>query len=330
MFGRRQFITLLGGAMAWPLAARAQQGERVRRVGALIGLPENDPETRSWLEGFEKTLERLGWSPGRNIRIEYRYSPAATRVQELAKEIVATQPDVILSYSTPASIALQWESRTIPIVFVGVADPVGSGLIASLARPGGNLTGLMMYDATVAGKWIAMLKEIAPAIKRAGLLINPKSAPYFQYFLDAARATTPSLGVEMAYLPIENDAANVEQAIKSFARIPDGGLVVLPDSTTQILRANIIALATQYRLPAVYSQRVQVTDGGLMSYGLSWHNELRNAATYVDRVLRGDKPGDLPVQTASKFETVLNLRAAKTLGLNVPGVLLVAADEVIE
>jgi putative ABC transport system substrate-binding protein len=327
---RRELFAVLGGAAAWPLAARAQQGERMRRVGALIGLPENDPETKSWLAGFEKTLERLGWLPGRNVRIEYRYAPAATRVQELAKEAVATQPDVILSYSTPASIALQRESRTIPIVFVGVADPIGSGLIASLVRPGGNLTGLMMYDATVAGKWIAMLKEIAPGLKRAGLVINPRSTPYYQYFLRAAETAAPSLGIATVFCPIENDAADVERVVESFARVPDGGLVVLPDSTTQIHRANIITLAVRYRLPAVYSQRVQVTDGGLMSYGLSWHNELRNAATYVDRILRGDKPADLPVQTASKFETVLNLKTAKSLGLTVPGVLLVAADEVIE
>jgi putative ABC transport system substrate-binding protein len=230
---RRQFIALIGGAaVAGPVAAQAQDGERVRRVGALIGLPENDPETRSWLAGFEKTLERLGWSLGRNVRIEYRYAPAATRVQELAKEVVASQPDVILSYSTPASAALQRESRTIPIVFVGVADPIGSGLISSLARPGGNLTGLMMYDAAVAGKWVAMLKEIAPALERIGLVINPKSAPYYQYFLRAAEAAAPSFGVVTVFCPIENDAANVERVIESFARVPDGGLVVLPDSTT--------------------------------------------------------------------------------------------------
>jgi putative ABC transport system substrate-binding protein len=329
--GRRQFISLLGGAVsALPVAARAQQGERIRRVGALIGLPENDPETRSWLADFEKTLERLGWLPGRDVRIEYRYSPAATRVQELAKEVVATQPDVILSYSTPASAALQRESSTVPIVFVGVADPIGSGLIASLARPGGNLTGLMMYDANVAGKWIAMLKEIAPALKRTGLVINPRSAPYYQYFLRAAEAAAPSLGVGTAFCPIENDAADVERVVESFARLPDGGLVVLPDSTTQIHRASIIALAARYRLPAVYSQRVQVTDGGLMSYGLSWHNELRNAATYVDRILRGAKPADLPVQAPTKYELVINLKTAKALGLDVPATVLARADEVIE
>jgi putative ABC transport system substrate-binding protein len=208
--------------------------------------------------------------------------------------------------------------------------PIGSGLIGSLVRPGGNLTGLMMYDATVAGKWIAMLKEIAPGLKRAGLLINPRSAPYYQYFLRAAETAAPSLGIATVFCPIENDAADVERVVESFARVPNGGLVVLPDSTTQIHRTKIITLAARYRLPAVYTQRVQVTDGGLMSYGLSWHNELRNAATYVDRILRGDKPADLPVQTASKFETVLNLNTAKSLGLTVPGVLLVAADEIVE
>src|SRR5262245_337093 len=327
---RREFITLLGSAAAaWPLAVRAQQ-DRVRRVGALVGLPENDPEVISWLAGFEQTLQRLGWSRESNIRIDYRYSPGGARVQELAKEVVAAQPDVILSYSTPSSTALQRETRSIPIVFVGVSDPIGSGLIASLARPGGNLTGLMLYDASVAGKWLSMLKEIDPPLKRAALIINPKSAPYYQYFLRASEAAAPALGIEPVFTTLANEAADVERVIESFARLPDGGLLALPDSTPQIHRATIIALAAQRRLPAVYSQRIFVAEGGLMSYGLLWDKELRNAATYVDRILRGDKPADLPVQTASKFETVLNLKAAKALGLAVPGGLLVAADEVIE
>jgi ABC-type uncharacterized transport system substrate-binding protein len=328
---RRDFITLLGGAAAaWPLTAHAQQPKQMRRVGALIGLPETDPEVKSWIAGFEQTLQRLGWSLGHTVHIDYSYAPAGSHVQALAKEVVAEQPDVILSYSTPASLALQRESRTIPIVFVGVADPIGSGLIESLARPGGNLTGLMMYDASVVGKWLSMLKEISPNLQRAALLINPKSAPYYRYFLEAAQSATPSIGIELAFSPIENSASDVEHVIESFARVPDGGLVVLPDSTAQIHRDLIIALAARYKLPAVYNFRIFVLAGGLMSYGVSWANELRNAATYIDSILRGKNPTDLPVQTASKFETVLNLKAAKALGLAVPGVLLVAADEVIE
>jgi putative ABC transport system substrate-binding protein len=327
---RRELITLLGGAAAWPLAARAQQGERVRRISALVGLPENDPEVRAWLAGFEQTLERLGWSQGRNFRIDYRYSPGGARVQELAKEVVAAQPDVILSYSTPASVALQRETRTIPIVFLGVADPIGSGLITSLARPGGNLTGLMLYNASVAGKWLSMLREMAPNLKRAALVINPKSAPYYQYFVRASEAAAPALRIEPVFSPIENDAADIKRVVEAFARVPDGGLVVLPDSTPQIHRDLIIMLAARHRLPAVYNFRVFVAAGGLMSYGLTWPIEFRQAATYVDRILRGAMPADLPVQTASKFETTLNLKTAKALGLTVPGVLLVAADEVIE
>src|SRR5262245_14150650 len=327
---RRAFITLIGGAAAWPLAVRAQQSERIRHIGALVGLPESDPEVKAWLAGFEQTLTRLGWSLGRNLRIDYRYSPAAFRVRELAEETVAAKPDMILTYSTPSSIALQRMSSTIPIVFLGVSDPIGSGLIASLARPGGNLTGLMLYDATVVSKWLSMLKEIAPGLKRAALLINPKSAPYYRYFVNAAEEAAPSLGLQLVFDPIENDAAQIERVIESFARVPDGGLVVLPDSTPQIHRDIIVALAARHRLPAVYNFRIFATAGGLMSYGLSWPNEFRMAAVYADRVLRGDKPADLPVQAATKFETILNLKTARALGFAVPGGLLVAADEVIE
>jgi putative ABC transport system substrate-binding protein len=328
---RRDLIKIVAGsAVVCPLTARAQQPDRIRRIGALIGLPENDPEVRRWLAGFERVLEQLGWSQGRNTRIDYRYAPAGSQVQALAKEVVAAQPDVIFVYSTPSSNALQRETSTIPIVFLGVSDPIGSGLIASLARPGGNLTGLMLYDASVASKWLSMLKEIEPNLKRAALLINPKSAPYYRYFVNAAEAAAPPLGIEPVFSPIENDAADVERVIESFARIPGGGLVTLPDSTPQIHRVLITALAARHKLPAVYYQRDFVEAGGLISYGLYWPNEFRMAAVYIDRVLRGDKPASLPVQTASKFETILNLKAAKTQGFAVPGGLLVAADEVIE
>lgn len=328
---RRKFLGVLGGAaVAWPFAVRAQQPDRMRRVGALIGLAENDPEVKRWLAGFERVLAQLGWLQGRNVHIDYRYAPAGSQVQTLAKDIVAAQPDVIFVYSTPSSNALQRETTTIPIVFLGVSDPVGSGLITSLARPGGNLTGLMLYDASVASKWLSMLKEVAPNLKRAALLINPKSAPYYRYFVNAAEAAAPSMGIEPVFSPIENDAAHVERVIDSFARTPGGGIITLPDSTPQIHRDLITGLAARHKLPAVYPQRDFVESGGLISYGLHWPNEFRMAAVYVDRVLRGDKPANLPVQTASKFETVLNLKTAKALGLQVPGGLLVAADEVIE
>src|SRR5262245_7953011 len=290
---RREFIVGVGGAAAMPLAVRAQQAERVRRVGALVGLPEGDPEVRRWLAGFERVLEQLGWSQGRNIRIEYRYAPAGAQVQALAKELVAAQPDVIFVYSTPASNALQRETSTIPIVFLGVSDPIGSGLIASLPRPGGNLTGLMLYDASVASKWLSMLKEFGPNLKRAALLINPRSAPYYRYFVNAVEAAAPPLGIEPVFSPIENDAADVERVIESFARVPGGGLVTLPDSTPQIHRALITTLAARHKLPAVYNQRDFVEAGGLISYGLHWPNEFRMAAVYVDRILRGGKPADL-------------------------------------
>jgi putative ABC transport system substrate-binding protein len=328
---RREFISLLGGAaVEWPLAARAQQSERIRIIGVLVGLAENDPETKARLMGFRQGLEKLGWAEGRNIRVDTRFAPASPeRAQALAKELVALQPDVILAQGTPVVAALQRESRTIPIVFVGVADPIGSGFIASLARPGSNLTGLMQYEASVTGKWLAMLKEIAPHLARAAFVVNPKTAPYYEYYLRAAEAVAPSLAIELVPSLVEN-AADIERSIESFARVPNGGLVVPPDTGTVVHRDLIIALAVRYRLPAAYALRLFVAAGGLMSYGIDFVDMYRQAASYVDRILRGDKPVELPVQEATKFETILNLRTAKVLGLDVPPSLLVRADEVIE
>ena len=327
---RREFITLLGGAAAaGPLAARAQQGGRMRRIGVLASFSEGDPEMQARLAGFRQELERLGWSERRNIRIDYRFGAAiADQFQPLAKELVGLQPDVILADGTGSAAVLQRESRAIPIVFVGVSDPIGSGFIASLARPGGNLTGLLNYEASITGKWLAMLKEIAPRLVRAAFMGNPKTTPY-DYFLRAAEAAARSLAIELVSSPVET-AADIERAIESVARVPNSGLLLKPDTTNTLHRDLIIALAARHRLPAVYTARFWVTAGGLMSYGNDQIDLFRQTSSYVDRILRGEKPADLPVQAPVKYETVLNLKTAKALGLTVPDLMIVRADEVIE
>jgi len=328
---RREFIVLLDGAAAWPLAARAQQSESMRRVGVLIALPENDPELQKWIAAFRRGLEKLGWSEGRNVRLDYRFAPAAAGAPALAKELLALHPDVILAFSTPVAAAFQRETRTIPIVFIGIADAVAQGFVHSLARPGGNLTGLTMYEASVSGKYLSMLKEIEPQVTHIAFVANPKTAPYYEVYLQGAKLAAPSLGVEALFIPIENDAANIERAITAFARdVPKGGMVVVGESTTNAHRDLLISLAARHRLPAVYWNTFFVADGGLMSYAVDWVNEFGQATYYVDRILRGAKPADLPVQAATKFVTALNIKTAKALGLTVPAGLLVAADEVIE
>jgi putative ABC transport system substrate-binding protein len=328
---RREFITLLGGAaVAWPLTARAQQPDRMRRIGVLMGLAEDDPDTKARLAGLRQGLERLGWSEGRNVRVDYRFAPAGTQAQVLAKELVALQPDVVLSNASPATSVLQQQTRSIPIVFTGVADPIGSGFVASLAQPGGNITGFLLFEASIAGKWLAMLRDIAPNLARADLVINPKTAVYYNFYLPAARAAASSLGIELVLAPIESAPANIERSFEAFARAPNGGLILLPDTNTNLHRDLIIRLAAQHRLPAVYTDRLFVVAGGLMCYGIDRAEQFRTAASYVDRILRGAKAADLPVQVPTKYETVINLKTAKALGLTVPPALLVAADEVIE
>jgi putative ABC transport system substrate-binding protein len=327
--GRRKFLATLGGAaVAWPLAARAQQPDGMRRIGVLMALAEDDPEAKARVAGFRHGLEKRGWSEDRNVGIDIRFTPATAQVQMLAKELVALQPDVILAHSTPVTAALQRESRTIPIVFAAIVDPIGSGFVASLPRPGGNITGVMQYEASVTGKWLAMLKEIAPRLVRAAFVAT-KTATYYDYYLRAGEALAPSLGIELVSTFVEN-ATDIEPAIDSFARVPNGGLVIFPDVTVGVHRDLIIALAARHRLPAVYFARYWVAAGGLMSYGVDYVDMWRQAASYVDRILRGDKPADLPVQAATKFETTVNLKTAKALGLTVSSGLLVAADEVIE
>jgi putative tryptophan/tyrosine transport system substrate-binding protein len=322
---RREFVSLFGGTVAWPLAARAQQLDPVRRIGVLFG-PEDDPQVKAQLAAFRYGLDRLGWSDGRNVQIDYRFASATKdTTQVLASELIAPQPDVIFVDSTRYTAAVQRQTRTIPIVFNGVADPIGAGFIASLARPGGNLTGLMLYEASVAGKWLAMLKQIAPRLARVALVYSPGNILH----LRAAEASTHSLALEPVPSPVEN-AADIEHAIGSFAGLSNGGLMLTPDLTTFVHRDLIIALATRYRLPAVYPRREWVIDGGLMSYGTDRVDTYRQAASYVDRILRGAKPADLPVQAPVKYEMLINLKTAKALGLTVPQGLLVAADEVIE
>jgi putative ABC transport system substrate-binding protein len=326
---RRKFITLAGSAaVAWPLAARAQQLDRKRRIGLLLSLTENDPQAEARIDAFRQGLARRGWSEGRNIHIDYRFAPGGAAAQVLAKELVALQPDVIIAHAPPAAVALQRESRSIPVVFSDVADPIGLGLIASLARPGGNFTGLMTFESSIAGKWFAMLKEIWPRLGRAAFVGNPKTTQY-DYFLRASEAAASSLAIQLIQNPFES-VADLEHSFESFAQVPDGGLVVLPDPSTAFHRDLIIALAARHRLPAAYHASFFVLAGGLMSYGIDRVDTFRRTTSYVDRILRGANPADLPVQAPTRYETVLNLKTATALGLTVPPGLLVAADEVIE
>jgi putative ABC transport system substrate-binding protein len=327
---RREFITLLGGAAAWPLSARAQRPDQIRRVGVLMGLAEDDPDSKPRLGAFRQGLEKLGWSEGRNIHLDVRFALPANeqQVQMLVKELLALSPDVIVAQSTAPTAAFRRESRNVPIVFIAVGDPVGAGFIANLARPGSNLTGLTLYEGSVAGKWLAMLKEIDPRVTRAAFIINPKTSS-FAHFAREAETMAQSLGIELALSTIEN-AGDIGRVVESFASLPNGGLVLPPDATTTANRDLVVALAARYRLPAVYAWRQFVTAGGLMSYGTDFVELFRQTASYVDRILRGSSPADLPVQAPTRYQTVLNLKTAKALDLTVPAGLLVAADEVIE
>jgi putative tryptophan/tyrosine transport system substrate-binding protein len=327
---RREFITLLGGAAAWPLSARAQRPDQIRRVGVFMGSAEDDPDSKPRLGAFRQGLEKLGWSEGRNIHLDVRFALPTNeqQVQMLVKELLALSPDVVVAQSTPLTTAFRRESRNVPIVFIAVGDPVGAGFIVNLARPGGNLTGLTIYESSVAGKWMAMVKEIAPRIRRVAFIINPKAS---SFALSAPEAETMarSLAIELAVSTIEN-AGDIERVIESFASLPNGGLVFPPDATTTAHRDLVVALAARYRLPAAYAWREFVTAGGLMSYGIDFLDQFRQAAFYVDRILRGSSPAELPVQAPTRYQTVLNLETAKALDLTVPAGLLLAADEIIE
>jgi putative ABC transport system substrate-binding protein len=327
---RREFIVGLGGAAAWPLAARAQQAERVRRIGVLTNNAETNLEFQKQIAAFRQSLEQLGWAEGRNIHLDVRFSTNDyERLPKLAQELVALNPDVIFATTTPVVKALQAKTSTIPIVFVYVSDPVGAGIVASVARPAGNATGLLLYEESISGKWLGMLKEISPPMSRAALIGNPKGFTY-EYFLRSAKTIAPSLGIEIVPTPVEDDAAEIGRRIEALARGPHIGLFVPPDTTTVQHRDRIIAAAARHRMPAVYAFRFFATGGGLMSYGTDILEQHRQAASYVDRILRGANPAELPVQAPTKYETVVNLKTAKLLGFDVPPTLLVRADEVIE
>ncbi len=320
---RREFVLGLG-ALACPSIVHAQKADRIKRVGMLMA--SDDPE----IGAFRQELERRGWSEGRTLHIDFRTAPAGLRAQEVAKELLGGQPDVIFSMSRPVTAALQKETQTTPIVFTYVIDPIGAGFIQSLARPGGNLTGIMAYEPSTVGKWLAMLKEIAPQTARVALLGNPKTAAYFDYLVVAAEQAAPSLGVQIFPSRIANDTSDIERVIVSIANGQNSAIAVLPESTTTIHSDLIISLVSRHRIPAVYSFKYMVRAGGLMSYGIVSADHYRQAAIYVDQILRGAKAADLPVQSPARYETALNLKTAKAAGFTVPAGLLVAADEVIE
>ena len=329
---RREFIILLGGAAAgWPVAARAQQADRMPQIGLLMGWVEHDPEGVLRVTVFREALQKLGWVEGRNLRIDTRWATPrdAEARQRLAKDLVAQQPDLILSHNTPTTAALVQETRSIPIVFAVVSDPVGSGFVANFPRPGGNVTGFTNIEPTMAGKWVELLKEIAPRVTRVAFLFNPEMAPYAEYYLGPFKAAAASFGVEAITAQVRA-ASQLEGAIAAQAQAANGGMIVLTDSFTGVHRSEITSLAARHRLPAVYPYRHFAEAGGLLSYGSDVFDNFRRAATYVDRILKGTKPGELPVQSPVKFELVINLKAAKALGLDVPLHLRQRADEVIE
>jgi putative tryptophan/tyrosine transport system substrate-binding protein len=327
---RREFIAYIGSAVAWPLAAHAQQGERVRRIGALFAAAADDSEYQARMVAFVQGLRDLGWTDGRNVRIDTRW--ATTNADDLrrhASELVALAPDVILAATGTSTVApLLQATRTLPIVFVVVIDPVGAGFVASLARPGGNATGFLMFEYGLSGKWLDLLKQIAPGVTRAAVLRDPAIASGIGQFA-ALQAVAPSLGVELS--PIDaRDVGEIERAITAFARSPNDGLIVTASPVATRHRDLIVALAARQRMPAIYGSRIFVTSGGLISYSTDLMDQYRRAAGYVDRILKGEKPADLPVQTPTKYELVINLKTAKALGLELPAAVLARADEVIE
>jgi putative tryptophan/tyrosine transport system substrate-binding protein len=326
---RREFIAGLGSAVAWPLAARGQQSDRVRRIAFLHALAENDPAARARVAVLRQALTQLGWTE-RNVQIEHRFAAGDfAKIDAYAVELVGSTPDVIIANSTPALAALKQATSTIPIVFSVVNDPAGQGFVASLARPGGNITGFSYVDFPLLGKWLELLKEIAPSVKRITLMFNPQTAPYYPVFLRDFGAAAATLGGELSATPVR-DEAEVETAMSRFAREAGGGLIAATDLFLNARRALIIALAEQHRLPVIYGFQYAVREAGLISYSPDALDIVRRSASYVDRVLRGERPGELPVQAPIKFELVINLKTAKVLDLTVPPTLLALADEVIE
>ena len=327
--GRRELLAALGGAAAaWPLAARAQQGERVRRIGVFMNLAADDPEGQARLTGFLRGLQESGWADGRNAHIDTRWGTDAGSTRKYAAELVALAPDVILASASVATSALQQTTRTVPIVFVSVVDPVGAGFVESLARPGGNLTGFSVFEYGLSGKWLELLKEIAPGVTRAAVLRDPSvGSGIGQYAI--IQAVAPSFGVELHPIDVR-DPREIERAVAAFARVPNGGLIIVAAPSVSVHRQLIITLAARHQLPAVYPIPYLTRSGGLIAYGANIVDSYRRAAGYVDRILKGEKPADLPVQAPTKYELTINLKTARALGLDVPPTLLARADEVIE
>jgi putative tryptophan/tyrosine transport system substrate-binding protein len=328
---RRDFITALGGAVvAWPLPLSAQHPSAMRRIGVLMGIAENDADAKPRAMAFQHGLQELGWTEGRNVRIEYRWAAAdLERMHVYAAELVALAPDLILANTSPVVAALQRATRTIPIVFVNVVDPVGPGFVANLARPGGNITGFLIFEFSMGGKWLETLKQAAPNVKRVALIFNPQTAPFSESFVRVVQAAAPAFTVETVSAMVR-DEAELESVVASFAGKPDGGLIVLPDIFNTSHRDTIVALAARNRLPAIYPFRYFAASGGLVSDGVDGTDLFRRSASYVDRILKGGKSGELPVQAPTKFELVINLKTAKALNLTIPSSLIARADEVIE
>jgi len=327
---RREFMTLLGGAAAaWPLAAHAQQPEPMRRIGVLMNRAADDPEGQASVAAFRQALQQLGWSDGRNVRIDIGWGEDdVDRERKHAVELIALAPDIMLASGTLSLAAVQQVTRSLPIVFVNVIDPVGAGFVDTLARPGGNVTGFMNFEYSLSGKWLELLKQIAPSMTRAAILKDPAFGVGSVQF-GAIQAVAQSLGIEVSPINVR-DAGEIERAIAAFARSANGALIVTSGVSASVHRDLIIALAARYKLPAIYANRANVTGGGLMTYGPDRVDQFRRAAGYVDRILKGEKPADLPVQAPTKFELVINLKTAEALGLTVPQTLLATADEVIE
>ena len=330
MMRRREFITLLSGAAAaWPLAARAQQGERMQRIGVLMDLAENDPEGQVRIAAFLQGLAQLGWTDGRNVRIDTRWTAGdADRTRRQAAELIALAPDIVVATGTPTLGPLQQTTRTVPIVFMMTVDPVGGGFVDSLAQPGGNTTGFMLFEYGMGGKWLELLKEIAPRVTRVGVLRDPAVSSGHAQF-GAIQSVAPSLGAEVSPINLR-DSPEIERGVAAFARSANGGLIVTTSTLANVHRDLIVTLAARHKLPAVYGARYFVIGGGLMSYGPDRIDQSQRAAGYVDRILKGEKPADMPVQAPTKYETVINLKTAKALGLEVPPTLLARADQLIE
>ena len=328
---RRAFIAMIASAALAPLAAKAQQANAPKRIGVLMPFSADDQEIKSELAGFVEQLQNLGWTDGGNIRIDYRWAgPDTQRLHADAKELIDLKPDLIFTRSTPATAALVKNTRSIPIVFAVVSDPVGEGFVKSLARPGGNVTGFTNAEDSVTGKWLELLKQVAPAMNRVGFIFDPKVAPRGgAYYTGLIKTAAASFAVSPVAMPV-HDAGDIERTMGDFAGAPDGGLVVLPDATTNVNRAQVIALAARLRLPAIYAFQNLVDEGGLMSYGVDVVDLFRHGANYVDRILKGTSPADLPVQLPEKFELVVNLKTAKTLGLTISNQMQLLANRVVE